>query len=60
MIKEESKENFDWVYSVLGAITGLLTAFVISGSILWSIAGAIIGLIIANMFLHKVVKGRSY
>jgi hypothetical protein len=60
MIKEESKENFDWVYSVMGLITGILTALVISGSFLWSIAGGIIGLIVANIFLSKIVKGRSY
>lgn len=60
MIKEESKQSFDWVYSVLGLITGILTFAVVSGSILWSIGGGIIGLIIANVFLHKVVKGRTY
>lgn len=60
MIKEESKQNFDWVYSVLGIVTGILTAAVISGSILWSIAGGIIGLILASLFLHKIVKGRTY
>jgi len=60
MIKEESKQSFDWVYSLLGVITGVLTFAVVSGSILWSIAGAIVGLIVANLFLHKVVKGRTY
>jgi hypothetical protein len=60
MIKEESKQSFDWVYSVLGLITGILTFAVVSGSILWSLAGGIIGLILANIFLSKIVKGRSY
>lgn len=60
MIKEESKESFDWVYSVLGLITGILTAAVVTGSFLQSIAGGIIGLIVANIFLSKIVKGRSY
>jgi hypothetical protein len=60
MIKEESKQSFDWFYSVLGFVTGLLTFAVVSGSILWSIAGGIIGLILSNLFLNKIVKGRSY
>lgn len=60
MIKEESKQSFDWVYAVLGLITGILTFAVVSGSILWSIIGGIIGMILASLFLNKVVKGRSY
>jgi L-lactate permease len=60
MIKEESKQSFDWVYAVLGLITGILTFAVVSGSILWSIIGGIIGMVLASLFLNKVVKGRSY
>jgi hypothetical protein len=60
MIKQESKQSFDWVYSVLGVITGILTFWVVSGSFLWAIAGGIIGLILSSLFLNKIVKGRSY
>jgi hypothetical protein len=60
MIKEEKEKSFDWVYSVLGLFFGILTGAIITGSFGYSLLGGIIGLIIASLFLNKIVKGRSY
>jgi len=60
MIKEENKQNFNWVYGVLGLFSGILIAASISGSFLWSIFGGILGLIFGAVFLNSIVKGRSY
>ncbi|RZM28602.1 MAG: hypothetical protein EOO88_08280 [Pedobacter sp.] len=60
MIKEENKQNFNWVYGVLGLVSGILIAASVSGSFLWSIFGGILGLIFGAVFLNSIVKGRSY
>jgi L-lactate permease len=60
MNREESTQSFDWVYYVLGIVAGILVAAVATGSFLSSILGGIIGLIIAALFLNKIVKGRTY
>lgn len=60
MNNEENKNNFDWVYYVLGLFFGTLTAAIISGSFGWSILGGIIGFIISAIFLNALVKDRKY
>lgn len=60
MIKEENKTSFDWVYYVLGLFFGILVGAITTGSFGSSILGGIIGLIIAGLFLNKIVKGRTY
>lgn len=60
MNTEESTQNFNWVYYVLGALAGLLTTAAVTGSFFPSILGAIVGWIISALFLNKIVKGRSY
>ena len=60
MIKEDNKQNFNWVYGVLGLVSGILIAASISGSFLWSIFGGVLGLIFGSGFLNSIVKGRSY
>jgi len=60
MTNQENKNNFDWVYYVLGLFFGILTAAIISGSFGWSILGGIIGFILGAVFLNSIVKGRVY
>jgi hypothetical protein len=60
MNREESTQSFDWVYYVLGIVAGILVAASATGSFLSSLLGGIIGLIIAALFLNKIVKGRTY
>ncbi len=59
-MNNDNKNNFDWVYYVLGLFFGILTAAIISGSFGWSILGGIIGFIISAIFLNTLVKDRKY
>ena len=54
----EAKNN-DSLYYILALIFGMLTAWVISGSVLWTIAGGIIGLLFAAFYLNALVKDRD-
>ncbi|KEQ29762.1 hypothetical protein N180_05820 [Pedobacter antarcticus 4BY] len=60
MMNNDNKNNFDWVYYVLGLFFGILTAAIISGSFGWSILGGIIGFILSAIFLNTLVKDRKY
>ncbi|SDM48773.1 hypothetical protein [Pedobacter antarcticus] len=59
-MNNDNKNNFDWVYYVLGLFFGILTAAIISGSFGWSILGGIIGFILSAIFLNTLVKDRKY
>ncbi|WP_374166110.1 hypothetical protein [Arcticibacter sp. MXS-1] len=48
------------LYFILAAICGVLTALVVTGSILWAVLGAILGLLSAGFYLNVLVKGRHH
>ena len=54
----ETKNN-DSIYYILALIFGMLTAWVISGSVLYTILGGIIGLLFAAFYLNALVKDRD-
>lgn len=56
----ENKNSFEWVWYVLGMLTGVLAVFAVTSHIGWLFLGAIIGLIFAALFLNNLVKGRHY
>ncbi len=60
MTNEENKTSFDWVFYVVGLFFGVLIAAINTESFGASLLGGIIGLIISALFLHNIVKGRSY
>lgn len=60
MNKEENKNNFDWVYYVLGLFFGVLTTLAFTTGFGWIILGAIIGFICSAMFVGSLVKDREY
>ncbi len=60
MSTQENKNNFEWVWYVIGLITGILAVLPVTYHIGWLFLGAIIGLIFAGVFLNKIVKGREY
>lgn len=47
------------LYYILGLVFGILTAWVISESVLWTLLGAIIGLLFAAFFVNALVKDRE-
>ena len=50
--------NYSWYY-ILGAIFGILTAWIISESVIWTLSGAIIGLVFAAFFVNTLVRDRE-
>jgi hypothetical protein len=56
-MKQYHTPNLDYSYFyILSLICGILTAWVISGSVLWTILGAILGLLFAAFFVNALVK----
>lgn len=47
------------LYFTLALIFGILTAWVVSGSVLWSIFGGIIGLLFAAFYVNVLVERRD-
>jgi hypothetical protein len=47
------------VYYILAVICGILTAWVVTGSILYILLGAILGLFSAGFFVNVLVKNRE-
>lgn len=60
MSTEENKNSFEWVWYVIGLLTGMLAVVAVTTSFGWVLLGGIFGLIFAGVFLNKIVKGRQY
>lgn len=60
MSTEENKNSFEWVYYVLGLLTGMLAVIAVTTSFGWVLLGGILGLIFGGVFLNGIVKGREY
>ncbi|NEU09278.1 hypothetical protein GZH53_13215 [Flavihumibacter sp. R14] len=56
-MKQHHTPDIDYTYFyILALVCGILTAWVISGSVLWTILGAILGLLFAAFFVNALVK----
>jgi len=56
-MKQYHTPDLDYSYFyILALICGILTAWVISGSVLWTILGAILGLLFGAFFVNALVK----
>lgn len=60
MSTQENKNSFEWVWYVIGLLTGMLAVLAVTTSFGWVVLGGIFGLIFAAVFLNKIVKGREY
>jgi hypothetical protein len=59
-MKQQHTPDLDYsLFYILSLICGVLTAWVISGSVLWTILGAILGLLFAAFFVNALVKDRE-
>ena len=56
----QKEQNTDWIYYIIGLLTGMLVVISITWSFLWILFGGILGLIFGGTFLSKIVKGRHY
>jgi len=60
MHTEENKNSFDWVWYVMGILTGMLAVIAVTFHVGYILLGGIIGFILAAVFLNGIVKGREY
>ena len=60
MSTQENKNSFEWVWYVVGLLTGMLAVIAVTTSFGWVLLGGILGLIFAGLFLNNIVKGRHY
>jgi hypothetical protein len=60
MSTEDNKNSFEWVWYVIGLLTGILAVLAVTTSFGYVLLGGIIGLILAGLFLNNIVKGREY
>jgi hypothetical protein len=60
MSTEGNKNSFEWVWYVVGLLTGILAVGAVTLHIGYLLLGGIIGLILAGLFLNNIVKGREY
>lgn len=60
MTTQENNNSFDWVYYVLGLISGVAVSLSITPNFFWAVFGAILGFIFGAIFLNGIVKGREY
>lgn len=56
----ENKNNFDWVWYVIGMLTGILAVLAVTNHFGFILLGAIVGFIFSAIFLNGIVKGREY
>lgn len=56
----EEKNNFIWVYYLLGFITGILTGAIFTENYVYAILGGFAGLLVTSLFINLLVKGREY
>ncbi len=52
--KEE--ENFDYVYYLVGLLSGLFVGFILDKGFTWIPVGGVLGLLTAAFFLNVMVK----
>lgn len=48
------------LYYILALIFGVLTAWVVTGSVLYILLGALLGLLTAGFYVNVLVKDREY
>jgi hypothetical protein len=56
---EEEKKNYDYLYYVVGLLTGLFIGAIIDKGFTWIFVGGVLGLLTAALFLQVLVKGRE-
>lgn len=56
---EEEEKNYDYVYYLVGLLTGLFIGAIIDKGFTWIFVGGVLGLLTAALFLQVLVKGRE-
>jgi len=56
---EEEEKSYDFVYYLVGLVSGLFTGAILDVGLLWTLVGGVLGLLTAGFFLNVLVKGRN-
>jgi hypothetical protein len=59
MKHQEEEKNYDFVYYLLGLVTGVFTGAILDVGMIWALVGGVLGLLSAGLFLNVLVKGRE-
>jgi hypothetical protein len=57
--QQEEEKSYDFVYYLLGLVTGVLTGAILDVGMIWALVGGVLGLLSAGLFLNVLVKGRG-
>lgn len=57
-VQEEKRESLDFIYYIVGLLSGLFVGFVIDMGFTWIPVGGILGLLSAAFYLNILVKDR--
>jgi len=57
--EQEEERSYDYLYYVVGLITGLFTGAILNVGMEWALVGGVLGLLSAGLFLQILVKGRE-
>lgn len=55
--KAEKKENLDYVYYLVGMLSGLFVGAIINVGLVWIVVGGVLGLLSAAAFVKVLAKG---
>ncbi len=57
--QQEEEKSYDFVYYLLGLVTGVFTGAILDVGLIWALVGGVLGLLSAGLFLNVLVKGRG-
>ncbi|WP_158990734.1 hypothetical protein [Mucilaginibacter sp. L196] len=57
--QQEEEKSYDFVYYLLGLVTGVFTGAILDVGMIWALVGGVLGLLSAGLFLNVLVKGRG-
>jgi len=56
---EEEVKSYDFVYYLVGLLSGAFTGAILDKGLIWALVGAVLGLLSAGLFLAVLVRGRE-
>jgi hypothetical protein len=59
MKHKQEEKSYDFVYYLLGLVTGVFTGAILDVGLIWALVGGVLGLLSAGLFLNVLVKGRE-
>ncbi|MGN6179626.1 MAG: hypothetical protein ACTHNW_10630 [Mucilaginibacter sp.] len=57
--QKEEEKNYDFVYYLVGLVSGLFTGAVLQVGMIWALVGGLLGLLTAAFYVKVLTKGRE-